>query len=91
MKLIKIEKKCINNCKNDIKYKFEYKGECYEKCPSKTKISKDDPNLCEEIKQEEKICNLKTNDLNLNNNEFSIKFIFIIILNVYKILLKMLN
>jgi hypothetical protein len=71
MKLIQIEKKCINNCKNDIKYKFEYKGECYEKCPSKTKISKDDPNLCEEIKQEEKICNLKTNDLNLNNNEFS--------------------
>ena len=40
MKLIKIEKKCINNCKNDIKYKFEYKGECYEKCPSKTKFQK---------------------------------------------------
>jgi hypothetical protein len=34
--LVRVRRKCIDNCEKDKIYKFQYNGECYEKCPEET-------------------------------------------------------
>ena len=43
-KLIRSEKKCIDNCNKDIKYSYEYLNECYSNCPNNTESNKN--NIC---------------------------------------------
>ena len=52
MKFIEPKKRCIEFCKNDNIYKFEFNGTCFIQCPENTKVSSDDSNKCEEIKEE---------------------------------------
>ena len=76
MKIIESKKRCIDHCKNDNKYKFEYNGKCYEHCPSGTRISSTDNNICEGMiedtvknTEETQECNLKFNDLDYIFND----------------------
>ena len=38
-KIIRLKKKCIDNCQKDDIYKYEYDNECFKKCPDETIIT----------------------------------------------------
>jgi hypothetical protein len=73
-KLIVDKKRCIDECKNDNTYKYEYENKCYKNCPSNTKISLNNANLCEKIEiieEDKEKCKLEEKELWLEDNEIS--------------------